>query len=357
MKSVRPSSPRVADIEPYDPKSLPADVFISANESPYNIPASVRESIVKRIAALDFNRYPDPLANALRDKIAAHYGLERDNVILGNGGDEILFNLMLTWGGPGRTLMSFPPCFGIYELNAQITGTKLVEIERVGDDYHIDVDAAVERLQQGDIDVVILTSPNNPTGCCTPVEDVRRILDASNALVLVDEAYIEFAPQKTCRELLDRYENCLILHTFSKAFSAAGVRLGYYLGAKSVITEFLKVRQAYSVDSLSQVVGEEVMDNIALLQPQIDAITNAREELLTQLTAINGVQVHPTDANFILVTLPHAKEVWKCLYDEHSVLVRNVSGDPRLADCLRITVGAPDENAKLIAALKSILSN
>lgn len=357
MKAVRPSSPRVADIEPYDPKSLPCDVFISANESPYNIPRGIRASIVERIAALDFNRYPDPLANTLRDKIAAMYGLGRDNVILGNGGDEILFNLMLTWGGPGRTLMNFPPCFGIYDLNAQITGTRVVNIDRVGSDFHIDVDAAVARLAQGDIDVVILTSPNNPTGCCTPVEDVRRILEASDALVLIDEAYIEFAPAKTCRELLNVYQNALILHTFSKAFSAAGVRLGYYLGHKDVITEFLKVRQAYSVDSLSQVVGEEIIDGREQFNEQIASIVRERAALMEQLADIDGVEVHPSEANFILVTLPDAKEVWGRLYSQHSVLVRNVSGDPRLRDCLRITVGTSEENSKLIAALKSELSN
>lgn len=355
MKTVRPSSPRIANIEPYDPKSLPCDVFISANESPYNVPEPIRASIVERIAKLDFNRYPDPLANTLRDKIAQMYGLRRDNVILGNGGDELLFNLMLTWGGPGRKLMNFPPCFGIYQLNAEITGTEVVNIPRVGDDYHIDVDAAVERLAEGDIDVVILTSPNNPTGCCTAVEDVRRILEASDALVLIDEAYIEFAPEKTCRELLDEYGNALILHTFSKAFSAAGVRLGYYLGAKDVIQEFLKVRQAYSVDALSQVVGEEVITGRALFDEQIGRIVSARPALMEELAALPGVAVHPSDANFILVTVEHAKELWQRLYDEHSILVRNVSGDPLLADCLRITVGSDEENAKLVAALRALL--
>lgn len=355
MKTVRPSSPRIANIEPYDPKSLPCDVFISANESPYNVPEPIRASIVERIAKLDFNRYPDPLANTLRDKIAQMYELQRDNVILGNGGDELLFNLMLTWGGPGRKLMNFPPCFGIYQLNAEITGTEVVNIPRVGDDYHIDVDAAVERLGKGDIDVVILTSPNNPTGCCAAVEDVRRILDASDALVLIDEAYIEFAPEKTCRELLDGYGNALILHTFSKAFSAAGVRLGYYLGAKDVIQEFLKVRQAYSVDALSQVVGEEVITGRALFDEQIGRIVSARPALMEELAALPGVAVHPSDANFILVTVEHAKEIWQRLYDEHSILVRNVGGDPLLANCLRITVGSDEENAKLVAALKALL--
>ena len=356
MRAVRPSAPRVAGIEPYDPKSLPAEVFVSANESPYNIPAPVRERIVERIAGLAFNRYPDPLANTLRDELAAMYGLQRGNVILGNGGDELLFNLMLTWGGPGRTLMNFPPCFSIYELNAQITGTKVVSIPRVGYDYRIDVDAAVERLAAGDVDVVILTSPNNPTGCCCPVEDIRRILDATDALVLVDEAYIEFAPEKTSLPLLAEYENLLILHTFSKAFSAAGVRLGYYLGHASVITEFMKVRQAYSVDSLSQVVGEELVAGRALLEVQAAAIVAQRPLLMEGLAALPGVDVHPSDANFVLVSVPNARELWSRLFEEHSVLVRNVSGDPLLPGCLRITVGTPEENARTLAALGQLLA-
>ena len=355
MKTCRPSAPGMQAIEPYDPKSLPAEVFISANESPYNIPLEVRERIIERLSALDFNRYPDPLANKLRAKIAAAYGLEPSQVICGNGGDEILFNLMLTWGGPGRTLMNFPPCFSIYELNAQITGTKVVNIPRVGDDFHIDVDAACSRLAQGDIDVVILTSPNNPTGCCTPVADIERILDASDALVLVDEAYIEFAPEKSCRALLESHANLLILHTFSKAFSAAGVRLGYYLGPEQVIREFTKVRQAYSVDALSQVVGEEVMSAAEAFEPQIAAITSERARLLKALDELDGVQVHPTDANFILITLEGAADVWKHLYEEHSVLVRNVASDPLLANCLRITVGTPAENDRLLVGLRALL--
>ncbi len=225
-----------------------------------------------------------------------------------------------------------------------------------GHDYRIDVDAAVERLARGDVDVVILTSPNNPTGCCCPVDDIRRILDASDALVLVDEAYIEFAPEKSSLPLLAEYENLLILHTFSKAFSAAGVRLGYYLGHQSVITEFLKVRQAYSVDSLSQVVGEEVVAGRALFDEQIAAIAAERPRLMGALAALPGVDVHPSDANFVLITVPQARELWGRLFEEHSVLVRNVSGDPLLPDCLRITVGSPEENDRLLAALGQLLA-
>ena len=348
---LRASAPALASVEPYDPKSLPADVFISANESPYNMPEVVRERIAQRVAAMSFNRYPDPLANALRDLIAERYGVKRGNVLCGNGGDELLFDLMLSWGGPGRTLLNFPPTFGIYELNAQLTNTAVVNIPREGDDFHINIDAACQRLSCGDIDICILTSPNNPTGCCTTLADIERILDASDALVLVDEAYIEFAPEKSAHCLLAEHENLLILHTFSKAFSGAGVRLGYVVGSESIITEFLKVRQAYSVDSLSQIVGEEVLRGADAFEPQIAAIRDARGPLMEALAQLPGVTVHPSDANFILISLNGAQQVWERLFEEHSVLVRNV-GSGRL----RITVGSSEENEKLLAALSAILN-
>ena len=355
MKQVRQSAPALQGMIPYDPKYMKADVLISANESPLDVPPEVKDAVLARIGALAFNRYPDPLANSLRRAIATHWGVQVQNVLCGNGGDELLYDIMVAWGGPGRKMLNFPPTFSVYETNAELTGTEVVNCPRVGDDFHIDVDKAVERLSAGDIDVVVLTSPNNPTGMTTGVDDIRRILDASDALVLVDEAYGEFA-EGGCLELLGEYENLIILHTFSKAFSAAGVRLGYYLGHASVITEFMKVRQAYSVDSLSQVVGEELVAGCALLEEQTAAIVAQRPLLMEGLAALPGVDVHPSDANFVLVSVPNARELWSRLFEEHSVLVRNVSGDPLLSGCLRITVGTPEENARTLAALGQLLA-
>ena len=241
MKQVRQSAPALQGMIPYDPKYMKADVLISANESPLDVPPEVKDAVLARIGKLAFNRYPDPLANRLRKAIATHWGVQVQNVLCGNGGDELLYDIMVAWGGPGRKMLNFPPTFSVYETNAELTGTEVVNCPRVGDDFHIDVDKAVERLSAGDIDVVVLTSPNNPTGMTTGVDDIRRILDASDALVLVDEAYGEFA-EGGCLELLPEYENLIILHTFSKAYRCAGVRLGYYLANPTVINEFKKVR-------------------------------------------------------------------------------------------------------------------
>ena len=355
MNTVRESAPSLTGMVPYDPKYLKKDTLLSANESPYALPEQVRDSILQRVATLDFNRYPDPLANELRKLIAEWHGVKVANVLCGNGGDELLYDIFAAWGGPGRKALNFTPTFSVYETNAALTGTQVVNLPRVGDDWHIDIDKACERLSQGDIDIVVLTSPNNPTGSSTGAQDIERILDAGDALVLVDEAYGEFSEQ-SAHGLLASHENLLILHTFSKAYRCAGVRLGYFLGSNSVITEFKKVRQPYSVDAISQVVGEEVVKARSLFDEGIAQAKAGRAELIAELEAIDGITVYPSDANFIMFKVQFAMRVWKEMSERYSVLVRDVSGDPRLPDCLRVTVGTPEENARFIEALKSVLS-
>ncbi|WP_288071503.1 pyridoxal phosphate-dependent aminotransferase, partial [Adlercreutzia caecimuris] len=227
MNRVRAAAPQLAGLVPYDPKYLPAEAFLSANENPRDVDGELRELIGRRIAKVPLNRYPDPLAGGLRDMIAEANGLDRDHVLIGNGGDELLFNLALAWGGPGRTCLNFPPTFSVYAANARLTNTAVVDIART-EDFSIDEEAAFERLAAGDIDYVIVASPNNPTGLRCPQAFIERLLDATDALVMVDEAYFEFSRQ-TARPLLATHENLVILRTFSKAFSLAGVRLGYIL--------------------------------------------------------------------------------------------------------------------------------
>lgn len=356
MKQVRESAPQLQGMEPYDPKYLKADVLISANESPLDIPDEVRAAVAERIGTLAFNRYPDPLANKLRVAIAEHWGLKAANVLAGNGGDELLYDIFVAWGGPGRKLLNFPPTFSVYETNAALTGTQVVNLPREGEDFHIDIDKAVAYLEQDrDVSLVVITSPNNPTGMTTATEDIRRVLDATDALVLVDEAYGEFAGS-TCQELLEDYENLIILHTFSKAYRCAGIRLGYFLANPSVIDEFKKVRQPYSVDALSQVVCEEVLAHAGLFEPAIEQTRALRDELIARLDAMEDVRVYPSEANFVLFHVPFATSVWERMHKEHSVLVRNVSGDTRLPGCLRVTVGTKEENERFLAALEDVLA-
>lgn len=346
------AAPQLAGLEPYDPKYLPAQAFLSANENPSDVEAEVRVEIKRALKQLHLNRYPDPLANDLRDLIAEANGLDRDQVLMGNGGDELLFDLALAWGGPGRTFLNMPPTFSVYDNNARLTNTTVVNVPRRAD-YSIDEEAVLERASRGDVDYLIVTSPNNPTGELAREDFVLQLLDATDALVMVDEAYFEFS-RRTMRPYLAQHENLVILRTFSKAFSLAGVRMGYLLGSPQVIREFVKVRQPYSVDAVSQAIAATVFRDRAKFEPGIDRIISERARVLDALRAIDGVEPYPSDANYILFRVPQAGQVWQRLYDA-GILVRDFSRAPLLQDCLRVTIGAPAENDAFLSALRAIV--
>lgn len=355
MNDVRPANPRFAQLVPYDPKYLPAQVMISANENPLTVPGQVLDGLMKRLRALPFNRYPDPLANDLRDAIARAEGVRRENVLVGNGGDELLFDLALAWGGVGRTMLNVPPTFSVYAYNAYLTGTNVVDIPRKSD-YTLDEGAILKRVGEGDVDFAIVTSPNNPTGDIAGRSFVERLLDAGDALILVDEAYCEFSGQ-TLVDLVSRHRNLAILRTFSKAYALAGVRIGYLIADASVIEELQKVRQPYSVDAISQAVALEVMNHRDLFRERIDDIVSQRAIVFGELRSIDGVCPYPSQANFILVRFDDgtcASWIWRELLDR-GVLVRDFSRSPGLGNCLRISIGTSDENDKTIDALRDIL--
>ena len=230
MDSIRPSRPELEELVPYDAKEVKAEVILASNENPVNLPAELVARLSKRLPEFAFNRYPDPTARELRALIAEANGLDVENVLLGNGGDELIFDLLLAWGGPGRTILDMPPTFSMYGIDAQVTGTAIVRIPRL-EDFSVDRDAVLARLAQGGIDIVVIANPNNPTGGLTDESFLIDVLKATDAVVLVDEAYFEFS-RHTMRPHMTRHKNLLILRTFSKAFSMAGLRIGYVLGAR-----------------------------------------------------------------------------------------------------------------------------
>lgn len=358
MAKVISAAPQLADIVPYDPKYIPADLFMSANENPCDIADDLRKEIERAIRKVNLNRYPDPLANELRDMIAEANGLERECVLIGNGGDELLFNTALAWGGPGRTFLNLPPTFSVYENNARLTNTLIEDIPRRMDaDYSIDESAVLERMtnagesaQAPRVDYTIIASPNNPTGMRARPEFLVELLDASDALVMVDEAYFEFS-RSTMRPYLASHDNLVILRTFSKAFSLAGVRIGYILAHPDVIQEYIKVRQPYSVDAVSQAIGRVVFEHRAAFEPGIRSIIEERERLMQALKTIPGVHPYPSDSNWILFRMDDAAAAWQHLYDR-GILIRDFSHAPLLEGTLRVTIGTSDQNDAFLSALR-----
>lgn len=345
-----------ANLEPYDPGFSPVEVNLSANENTYGMPQQVREAVNAAIDEVALNRYPVPLADRLREKIAAWHGVNMSQVCVGNGGDELLFNLFLAFGGPGHLMLNSTPTFSVYSIYAGLVDTPVRNVERDPETFAVNEDELLRLAPKANL--VVLTSPNNPTGDCVSCDFVDRLCDACPGIVLVDEAYGEFAATgSTCEPLLGAHHNLMVLHTFSKAFAFAGGRLGYVLADPSVVGALAAVRQPYTVDVLVQAAAEVIVDHRHDFLPTIGTIKAERERLLEGLNDLGslGVRAWPSNANFLCVRVPGAASVWARLRDEHSILVRNFSATPGLHDCLRITVGTPQENDRVLAALAQVL--
>lgn len=345
--------PVLASFEPYDPAFSPCEVNLSANENTHPLPSAVVDAMREAMLATPLNRYPDPLANDLRDALAERHGVRRESVIVGNGGDEALFNLIFAFGGAGRKLVVAPPCFEEYKNFAKMCETDVVEVWRDEHTFAIDEEALLAAAS--DAAVVMLTSPNNPTGNLLPQGLVRRILDETDALMLVDEAYIEFAGEDASLvSWVAQNPRLIVLRTLSKAFGLAGLRCGYLVADPSVVDVLAAVRQIYSEDVLAQAVSLASVRMRSELQQVVDDIVEERTRLHGALAQLPGAHVWPSSANFLLMRIPHAAEVRARLRDEHSVLVRDFSYARGLNDCLRISVGTKEENDRLLEALSAI---
>ena len=359
---MRPSQ-ALEGLSPYDPKFIRADVLLSANENPCDIPAAVRKAVMEHIGATPFNRYPDPAATELRKALSENLasmtlptlaskprlaGIDASSVVVGNGGDELLYNLFVAFGGAGNKVLSVVPSFSVYDIDAKMTGTEMVHVAR-RPDFTVDEDAVVERVSRGDINLVFITSPNNPTGDCISSGFVERLLSATDALIVMDEAYAEFSG-RTSIPLVANHPNICVLRTFSKAYALAGVRLGYVVGPREVVDALLAVRQPYSVDAVAQAIGLEVCRHHEEFARGIVDIVRRRDILLERLSCISGLEVFPSEANFLMVRLRGAEDVWRAMVDD-GVLVRNLCGQEFLEGCLRITVGTDAENEAMIESL------
>lgn len=343
------------NLAPYDVKDVNADIVLASNENPRNLPTELVARLSAHMSEFQFNRYPDPTAPRLRRQIADANGVDPENVLVGNGGDELLFNMFLAWGGPGRKFLDMPPTFSMYGIDSQITDTEIVSIPRDAN-FEIDQKAVLKRVAKGDIDLVIISNPNNPTGSLADESFLIELLNKSDALVCVDEAYFEFS-RHTMRPHLERHPNLIILRTFSKAFSLAALRVGYVLGGSDVIRELMKVRQPYSVNAFSQWAAQVVYRERMIFETTIQDIIRGRDLLMEGLSNIEGVEVFPSEANYVMLRVDNASSIWRDLLYSHSIYIRDLSRGEGLENCLRVTVGTDEENRSFLKAIDTVVAH
>lgn len=343
------------DLKPYEEPSLPAGVVrLHANENPYPFPEAVREAIIDQLRDLEISRYPDPAAGALRESISAYTQWPADKIIVGNGSNELILTLMLTFGGPGARIVIPTPTFSMYQIIANLTGATAVNVP-LNKDYEIDMFTLERELEHPDTKLVMLCSPNNPTGGIIDTQLVERICASTKALVVLDEAYYEFA-QQTALESLKDISNLSILRTFSKAFGLAGQRVGYMLANDEVIYQVKKASLPYNLNAFTQTAAKVALEKAHEFAPQIEAVLADRSRVAEALTQMPGIVVYPSLANFILFkcTQRPAGEIFQKL-TEAGVIIRYFNEAPGLENCLRITIGTKEENDIFIEKLSQIL--
>ncbi|MDO8465792.1 MAG: histidinol-phosphate transaminase [Gallionella sp.] len=343
----------ILDLHAYHVPDSAGYIKLDAMENPYPLPSALRGEIADIVASAAINRYPDPSAASLKEKIRGVLGLpEGMDVLLGNGSDELIQLLAMALNKPGATLLGVEPSFVMYKMIATFTGMRYVGMQ-LAEDFSLDLPATLAAIRREQPALVFLAYPNNPTGNLFPAGAVAQIIAASPGLVVVDEAYYAFASDSFIPRLAN-YPNLLVMRTFSK-LGMAGLRLGFLAGSAAWLEQLEKLRLPYNVGVLPQLVAGKLLEHHEVLLQQAEQIKRDRTALYRQLGEIAAVRVYPSEANFLLLRVANATEVFDGL-KRRGVLIKNLNGGhPMLTDCLRVTVGTPEENERFIVALQECL--
>jgi histidinol-phosphate aminotransferase len=338
-------------LDGYHSPQLDVAVRLNTNESPYAPPEEFVERWLAELRVTPLNRYPDREARELRAALAQKLGQPPERIFCANGSNEVLQTLLLAYGGYERRALVHEPTYALHSHIARITGTEVLVAERAAD-FSIDVDAAREVLEDVQPAVVFACSPNNPTGTVEPPETIRTLVDTAPGLVVVDEAYGEFAPHTAIDEVRDD-GRLVVVRTYSKVWSMAALRLGFAVAPPWVVEQLEQVALPYHLPAATQIAGRIALELDDEMRDRVARLVSERERLFSALAEIDGVTPFPSGANFVLFRVgARAHAVWQALV-QRDVLVRDCSSWPSLEGCLRVTVGTPDENDAFLAALRA----
>ncbi len=354
MAAIEKIKLHVRAIKAYTLDPIETPIKINQNENPFGMPAAIKDEVLMRASIMDWARYPDFVPTRLLKKLAEYSGWREDGVMVGNGSNEMIQSVVNSIVETGTKVVLPEPTFSVYNqvikvMNGEVTSVPL------NDDFSFNIPRLASRVASIKPALTIICSPNNPTGNVISSRDLQTILRNSDGIVVVDQAYLEiggedFAP------LLDHFPNLVILRTFSKAMAMGGLRVGYALAAPELIREFMKCKMPYSLNFFSMLAAEVALENTEILYALVRQIQVERDRLFNELQLINGLRPVPSAANFFIVRtkIPPAELVAALV--EYGLLIRDVSSAPMLSDYVRISVGTPEENDRLLAALRSIFS-
>lgn len=311
-------------------------IFLDANENPYG----------------SLNRYPDPYQKELKAAVSLFKGIDEEKIFLGNGSDEIIDLCFRIFCNPGKdSALTFTPTYGMYEVSASVNDVKVIRIP-LNESFQIDMPKVEQFLSDKTLKLIFICSPNNPTSNSMNYSDVEYIISNFNGIVVIDEAYIDFSEQPSFISLIGRYPNLILMQTFSKAFGLAAARVGMAFSSPDIIQYFNKLKPPYNISTINQRAALRKLGKTDEYRKQVRKIKEERERLSERLKVMRVTEkVFPSDANFLLVRVKDADYIYNTLIDKN-IIVRNRSSV--IGNCIRITVGKPFENNKLINALKSI---
>ncbi len=342
--------PNVRALAAYHVDETPVRIKLDAMENPYTMPDAVRREFAAVVQKARINLYPDPSGKDLKKAISSLWGIKPDQMILGNGSDELIQTIILAFGGP---VLVPAPTFAMYEITARALAQDVMNVPLDGN-FDLDADLMIGKTKESKAKVIFLACPNNPTGNRFSDPAVRKILAETKAAVVIDEAYYSFSG-RTYLPLLKNYPNMIILRTLSK-IGFAGLRVGVLTASKQLIAEFNKIRLPYNINSLSQAVATAALKHRTVLDGQISRLISERKKLYNALSQLSGVTAYPTETNFIMFrTAADAAGIHKKL-KQQGILIKNLGKPGPLKNCLRVTIGTPEENKELITALKNILA-
>jgi histidinol-phosphate aminotransferase len=343
--------PEIAALKAYHVPNAEGMVKLDAMENPYSLPEKLRRELAEVLSRVDLNRYPEPSPRKLRELLALKMGVPQGmELVLGNGSDELLQVVTIALGRPGAAVMFPSPTFVMYSMYAKFLGMKAVPVP-VREDFSFDAGAFLARMKVEQPAIVFIAYPNNPTGVLYPEQDIVDTIRAAPGLVVLDEAYHAFAGKSFMGRLAE-FPNLVVLRTVSK-LGLAGIRLGYLAGRPQWIEQFDKVRSPYNVNVLTQAAALFLLERLDVLEEQAARICADRATLGKALAGLPDVTVFPSQANFLLIRVPDADRAFEGLRRQ-GVLVKNLNM-PAMKNCLRITVGTPDENRILLNALREAL--